>query len=144
MLQRVVDAMIACARSEQSDEDAAGCNGLPMRVCHLVAETSEEDLLPHMVPMSRVLASQCLTQLEDGEDMSESVALEALGMLGSTLIGLWESENADDEEDDDDGDDDDDDDDEDDEDKDEGNKKKFGGGKKEPRRPPPSASGPTS
>ena len=38
--------------------------------------------------------------------MSESVALEALGMLASTLLGLWEKEEEEDEDDEDDEDDD--------------------------------------
>ena len=35
----------------------------------MVAETAEEDLLPHLAPMAETLVSQ----LAEGEDMSESV-----------------------------------------------------------------------
>lgn len=93
MLQRVVDAMIGCARAEVSGDDAA-CNGLPMRVCHVVAETAEGDLLPHMVPLARVLGAQCAAALSSGEDMAESVALEALGVLTATLLDLWDDQGA--------------------------------------------------
>ena len=99
VLGRVVKSMIAAAKAEQDSEDGdeakGACNGLPMRVCHLVAEVAEGDLLPHMGPLSKVLANQCLVQLSDGADMAESVALEALGMLASTLQHLWDNEEGD-------------------------------------------------
>ena len=76
VLGRVVESMIAAAKAEQEsseggDEPKGACSGLPMRVCHLVAEVAEGDLLPHMGPLSKVLANQCLVQLSDGADMAE-------------------------------------------------------------------------
>ena len=40
--------------SGEEEEEGSECDGLPMRVCHLVAETAEENLLPHMVPLAKV------------------------------------------------------------------------------------------
>lgn len=82
----------ASQAAEAEKEGDASCNGLPMRVCHMVAERAEEDLLPHASALGRVLADQCLAQINDGEDLSESVALEALGMLATTLMQLWDAE----------------------------------------------------
>jgi hypothetical protein len=100
VLARVIGCMIAAAEAEQSvdgDGDPKGlCSGLPMRVGHLVAEVAEDDLLPHMDALSKVLAAQCLLQLREGADMAESVALEALGMLAATLLHLLDREEADD------------------------------------------------
>ena len=43
---------------------------------HQVAETAEEDLLPHMDSIAGMLGAQCAEQIDEGQDMSESVSLE--------------------------------------------------------------------
>ena len=51
-----------------------------------------------MDSIAGMLGAQCTEQIEEGQDMSESVSLEALGMLASTLLGLWEKEEEEEEE----------------------------------------------
>ena len=98
VLSKLVANLLVAASAER--EGVAPCGGMPMRICHQVAETAEEDLLPHMDSIAGMLGAQCGEQIDEGQDMSESVALEALGMLASTLTDLWEKEEEEDEDED--------------------------------------------
>jgi len=105
VLQKVVDTLILAAEAEREGDE---CNGIPMRICHLVAGVSEEDLLPHMENMVNTLFDHCYEQIVEGQDMSESVTLEAIGMVATSLLHLWSIDDDEHEEDDEDNEDDDD------------------------------------